>query len=110
MAVGVVFARRSAMGLASDSFHPYPTGTGTDTAQRKLHTQATDLSKIFAGIQPPEGKRLAARGHCIPLTAVAESYYWRGRIGVVLLEMRMAHRWLEKAWDMCPEEAWQQRR
>jgi hypothetical protein len=85
------------------SFHPAD-------SKRKLHTQATELSKTFSVIQPSEEKRIAARGYHIPQTAVAESYYWRGRLGVVLLEIRGARSWLEKAWKMCPEEAWQQRR
>jgi hypothetical protein len=41
---------------------------------------------------------------------ICESYYWRGKLGVVLLDMRNAKYWLDKAWRFCPEDAWQQKR
>lgn len=79
-------------------------------AQRRLHTQATELEKTFRALQPPEEKRLAARGGYISAADVAESYYWRGRLGVVLLDFRGAEKWLNKALHLAPADAWQQRR
>ncbi|EJT46040.1 hypothetical protein A1Q1_05445 [Trichosporon asahii var. asahii CBS 2479] len=76
----------------------------------RLYAQATELSKTFGSLQPSEKARLESRGYMIPRTDVAETYYWRGRLGVVLLDMRGAKWWLDKAWAMCPENAWQQRR
>lgn len=61
-------------------------------------------------MQPSEKSRLESRGHVVARTDVCESYYWRGRLGVVLLDMRNAKWWLDKAWAMCPPDAWQQRR
>ncbi|KAL7420838.1 hypothetical protein Q5752_004791 [Cryptotrichosporon argae] len=79
-------------------------------AQRKLHTQATELIKSLSSLSPAEDKRLAARAHAVAQTAVAESYYWRGRLGVVLLDPRNAKYWLDKAWAFCPPGAAAQRR
>lgn len=78
--------------------------------QRKLHTQATELQKTFSATFPHEDKRISSRGRFIRQTDVCQSYYWRGRLGVVLLDMRGAKYWLDKAWSLCPEEAKQQRR
>ncbi|WVQ85670.1 hypothetical protein IAT38_007836 [Cryptococcus sp. DSM 104549] len=83
-------------------------------SERKLHSQATDLGRTLEHLQPPESARLASRGAYIARTDLCQSYYWRGALGVVLLEIRRAQVWLEKAWEMCPEgpngEGWVQRR
>lgn len=79
-------------------------------AQRHLHTQAAELDKRFRGLQPSEEVRLEQRGDFISAAIVAESYYWRGRLGVVLLDFRTAAWWLEKAWRLAPVDAWKQRR
>ncbi|GMK56778.1 hypothetical protein CspeluHIS016_0306180 [Cutaneotrichosporon spelunceum] len=75
-------------------------------AARRLHTQAAELAKTFRNLSPSEEVRLA-RG--VPASALAETCYWRGRLGIVLLDFRLARWWLEKAWALCPD-AWQQRR
>ncbi|WVQ97325.1 hypothetical protein IAU59_004436 [Kwoniella sp. CBS 9459] len=85
-------------------------------AERKLHTQAADLSKTLSSLSPAEDKRLSSRGYFVPATEVCQSYYWRGKLGVVLLDMRGAKYWLDKAWRYCPgtdihgRECWDQRR
>ncbi|WVF70602.1 hypothetical protein IAT40_005394 [Kwoniella sp. CBS 6097] len=87
-------------------------------AERKLHTQAADLSKTLSSLSPAEDKRLSSRGYVIPATDLCQSYYWRGKLGVVLLDMRGAKYWLNKAWKFCPgsgsdvhgQEGWNQRR
>lgn len=79
-------------------------------AQRRLHTQATELDKTFRALVPSEESRLETRGGYISAAAVAESYYWRGRLGIVLLDFRGAKRWLDRAWRLAPADAWQQRR
>jgi excinuclease UvrABC nuclease subunit len=78
--------------------------------QRKLHTQAAELIKTFQSMQPAEGKRLVSRANWIRNTDVCQSYYWRGKLGVTLLDMRNAKYWLDKSWKFCPEDAWKQRR
>ncbi len=77
-------------------------------AARRLHTQAAELAKTFSNLVPSEEVRLQARG--TSEGTLAESYYWRGRLGIVLLDFRLARWWLEKAWGVAPEEGWQQRR
>ncbi|KAK8865915.1 hypothetical protein IAR55_001063 [Kwoniella newhampshirensis] len=81
-------------------------------AERKLHTQSTELQKTLHNLVPREEKRIASRGHLIPQTEVCQSYYWRGKLGVVLLDMRGAKYWLDKALGVCPELqlGWKQRR
>ncbi|WVR05884.1 hypothetical protein IAU60_002910 [Kwoniella sp. DSM 27419] len=81
-------------------------------AERKLHTQAADLSKTLTSLSPAESKRLSSRGGYVRATDICQSYYWRGKLGVVLLDMRSAKYWLDKAWAFCPpgQEAWKQRR
>lgn len=79
-------------------------------AERKFHTQATELQKTLSTLLPHEEKRLFSRSRYIRQTDVCQSYYWRGRLGVVLLDMRGAKYWLDKAWGVCPDGAWQQRR
>ncbi|EIW72458.1 hypothetical protein TREMEDRAFT_25778 [Tremella mesenterica DSM 1558] len=79
-------------------------------AARKLHTQAADLVRTFAALQPAEEKRIHARPQRIPQTDICQAHYWRGRLGVVLLDMRNGRHWLDKAWEWCPSECWQQRR
>ncbi|ORY32307.1 hypothetical protein BCR39DRAFT_464718 [Naematelia encephala] len=79
-------------------------------AERKLHTQASALGRTFENMRPTEERRLAARGHLIRLTDVCQSYYWRGRLGVVLLDARGAKYWFDKAWSICPSSAFKQRR
>ena len=79
-------------------------------AKRKFHTQATELQKTLSTLLPHEEKRLFSRSRYIRQTDVCQSYYWRGRLGVVLLDMRGAKYWLDKAWGVCPDGAWQQRR
>jgi hypothetical protein len=78
--------------------------------QRQLHTQATELIRSISSLQPAEEKRINARASFIRSTDICQSYYWRGRLGVKLLDMRNAKYWLDKAWSWCPEESWQQRR
>lgn len=79
-------------------------------AARRLHTQAAELAKTFRNLTPSEEVRLEARGGGMSAGTLAETYYWRGRLGVVLLDFRWAKGWLEKAWGLCPEDAWSQRR
>ncbi|OCF33358.1 hypothetical protein I316_05100 [Kwoniella heveanensis BCC8398] len=85
-------------------------------AERKLHTQAADLSKTLSSLSPAEDKRLSSRGYLVSATEISQSYYWRGKLGVVLLDMRGAKYWLDKAWRFCPgsdvhgQEGWSQRR
>ena len=78
-------------------------------SQRKLHTQSTELQKSLSAMTPPEEKRLSSRASFVRQTDVCQSFYWRGRLGVVLLDMRNARYWLEKSWGICPD-VWQQRR
>lgn len=82
--------------LANELFRIY--------AQRKLHTQSTELQKSLHNLIPPEDKRLASRQRSIRVTDVCQSYYWRGKLGVVLLDMRGAAFWLQKAWATCPQD------
>ncbi|WVO17900.1 hypothetical protein L204_105598 [Cryptococcus depauperatus] len=79
---------------------------------RKLHTQSTELQKVLHNLMPHEEKRFASRGNLVKAVDVCQSYYWRGKLGVVLLDMRNASFWLEKAWTISPkdEEGWMQRR
>ncbi|TYJ56376.1 hypothetical protein B9479_002924 [Cryptococcus floricola] len=81
-------------------------------AERKLHTQSTELQKSLHNLSPAEDKRLASRGFLIAATDICQSYYWRGKLGVVLLDMRGAVFWLNKAWRMCPDDdmSWKQKR
>lgn len=79
-------------------------------AQRRLHQQATELAKTFGALQPSESTRLEGRGFMLAQSTLAQSYYWRGRLGVVLLDFRQSRDWLERAWKACPEDGWQQRR
>jgi len=79
-------------------------------AERKLHSQATELDRTFSALSPHEEKRMTSRGSIIPATDVCATYYWRGRLFVVLLNMRRAKYWLDKAWSVCPDGAFQQRR
>ena len=78
--------------------------------QRKLHTQAAELIKTFSSLAPAEDKRLSGRPYAVKSNDVCQSYYWRGRLGVVLLEMRNARYWLDKAWRTCPQKSIQQNR
>ncbi|CAK9780153.1 hypothetical protein CC85DRAFT_260142 [Cutaneotrichosporon oleaginosum] len=78
-------------------------------AARRLHTQAAELAKTFSNLVPSEEERLRARGHVLSTGTLAESYYWRGRLGIVLLDFRLARRWLEKAWGVAPDDGWKQR-
>ncbi|WWD17899.1 hypothetical protein CI109_102344 [Kwoniella shandongensis] len=91
-------------GLANVLFRIY--------SERKLHTQSTELQKTLDKLLPREEKRLTSRGHLIPQTEVCQSYYWRGKLGVVLMDMRRAEGWLDRAWAVCPDDkgAWKQRR
>ena len=68
------------------------------------------MQKTLSAMNPPEEKRLASRGLYIKAKDVCQSYYWRGKLGVVLLDMRGAKYWLDKAWAVCPTGSWQQRR
>ncbi|RSH92915.1 hypothetical protein EHS25_008361 [Saitozyma podzolica] len=79
-------------------------------AERRLHQQSLELCKSITSLTPHEDKRLASRGRVIRQTDLSQSYYWRGRVFVILLEMRQAKFWLDKAMRMCPQGAWQQRR
>ncbi|KAL1410580.1 hypothetical protein Q8F55_004593 [Vanrija albida] len=79
-------------------------------AGRKLHQQATELAKTFGALQPSEGSRLEGRGFMVAQSTLAQSYYWRGRLGVVLLDFRQSRDWLDRAWRNCPDGAWQQQR
>jgi hypothetical protein len=79
-------------------------------SQRRLHQQSVELVKNVTSLSPHEDKRLATRGLHVRQTDLCGSYYWRGRVFVILLEMRQAKFWLDKAWKMCPEGASQQRR
>ncbi|OWZ64837.1 hypothetical protein C366_05935 [Cryptococcus neoformans Tu401-1] len=90
--------------LANELFRIY--------AQRKLHTQSTELQKSLHNLIPPEDERLTSRRNSIRATDVCQSYYWRGKLGVVLLDMRGAVFWLQKAWTTCPQDTsgWKQRR
>ncbi|EAL21817.1 hypothetical protein CNBC5190 [Cryptococcus deneoformans B-3501A] len=90
--------------LANELFRIY--------AQRKLHTQSTELQKSLHNLIPPEDERLTSRQNSIRVTDVCQSYYWRGKLGVVLLDMRGAVFWLQKAWATCPQDTsgWKQRR
>lgn len=74
------------------------------TPKRKLHTQSTELQKSLHNLIPPEDERLASRQRSIGVTDVCQSYYWRGKLGVVLLDMRGAAFWLQKAWATCPQD------
>ncbi|BEI99806.1 hypothetical protein CcaverHIS631_0408490 [Cutaneotrichosporon cavernicola] len=67
---------------------------------------ATELAKTLSNLSPSEQVRIT-RG--VPAGVLAESYYWRGRLGIVLLDFRLARGWLDKAWSVCPD-GWQQRR
>lgn len=78
--------------------------------QRQLHTQATELIRTIASLSPAEDKRINARANDLRPTDICQSYYWRGRLGVKLLDMRGAKFWLDKAWGWCPSDSWQQRR
>ncbi|ORX35961.1 hypothetical protein BD324DRAFT_629669 [Kockovaella imperatae] len=79
-------------------------------AERKLHTQASGLAKTLGSLTPPENKRVSSRAMSLHQTDLCESYYWRGKLGVVLLDMRNAKFWLDKAWQMCPSDCHQQQR
>lgn len=79
-------------------------------AGRRLHQQATELAKTIRNLTPSEDIRLAARGRLVSAGTLAESYYWRGRQWIVVLEFKNARYWLEKAWGMAPEDGWSQRR
>jgi hypothetical protein len=78
--------------------------------QRKLHTQAVELRRSVQSLTPPEDRRLAMRGQHVRQADVCESWYWRGRLEVILLDMRGAKASLDRAWDLCPENGWKQRR
>lgn len=78
--------------------------------QRKLHSQATELDRTMSALQPHEEKRLGSRGRQVSAADVCQSWYWRGRIFVILLSTRRAKHWLDKAWGVCPANAAQQRR
>ncbi|WWC66245.1 uncharacterized protein I206_100146 [Kwoniella pini CBS 10737] len=81
-------------------------------AERKLHSQSAELSRTLESLSPHENKRLTARGQNITSTTICQSYYWRGRIRLVLLDFRQAKYWLDKAWGMVPkdQQGWKQRR
>lgn len=64
----------------------------------------------MSALQPHEEKRLNSRGTRISACDVCQSWYWRGRIFVILLNTRRAKHWLDKAWGAAPPDAWQQRR
>lgn len=66
--------------------------------------------RTFTYIQPEEDKRIRARAQSVRHTDICQSYYWRGRLGVKLLDMRNAKTWLDLAWTWCPQDSWQQRR
>ncbi|KAK4686265.1 hypothetical protein P7C73_g3867, partial [Tremellales sp. Uapishka_1] len=79
-------------------------------AERKLHTQATELVKHLESMSPREEKRIASRPRPVRPTDLCQSYYWRGRLGVILLNMNGAKYWLDKSWRLLPSTARQQRR
>ncbi|WWC58748.1 uncharacterized protein I303_101292 [Kwoniella dejecticola CBS 10117] len=81
-------------------------------AERKLHSQSAELSRTLESLTPHENKRFAARGQIVPSTTICQSYYWRGKIRLILLEFRQAKYWLDKAWNFAPkdQQGWKQRR
>lgn len=78
--------------------------------QRKLHAQSVAQIRAIDKMNPPEEERLHKRGGYISQSDLSESYYWRGKIGVVLLDFRNAKRYLDQALDICPEDAYNQKR
>lgn len=79
-------------------------------AQRRLHSQAAELLRSLENLKPHENKRLTARAEFVLPADLCQTYYWRGRILLVLLSYRPACDYLEKAFATCPETAWKQRR
>ncbi|WRT64128.1 uncharacterized protein IL334_001057 [Kwoniella shivajii] len=81
-------------------------------AERKLHTQAAELSRSLESLTPHEQKRFSSRGQIVPATVICQNYYWRGRIRLILLDFRTAKYWLDKAWNIVPQNqhSWNQRR
>ena len=80
------------------------------TAQRKLHSQAVEIEKHIVRLVPSEDVRMRDRAPILRQTDICESFYWRGKVQVVLLNMREAKQWLDKAWLTCPESSHIQRR
>lgn len=78
--------------------------------QRQLHSQSAELDRTFSKLRPREEECIRTRAVYIRYTDICQTYYWRGRLGVKLLNFRGAKEWLDMAWDWCPEDSWQQRR
>lgn len=104
------YAQSSQPAVVGDLIWPLANILWRIYAARKLHTQAAELIKTFSSLTPAEDKRLSSRSRAVKTTEVCQSYYWRGRLGVVLLEMRNARYWLDKAWRTCPQQSYQQNR
>ncbi|WWC86234.1 uncharacterized protein L201_001107 [Kwoniella dendrophila CBS 6074] len=81
-------------------------------AERKLHSQSAELSRNLESLTPHEQKRFASRGEIISSTEICQSYYWRGKIRLILLDFRQSKYWLDKAWSIVPQDqgGWKQRR
>ncbi|WVW82279.1 hypothetical protein I302_104285 [Kwoniella bestiolae CBS 10118] len=81
-------------------------------AERKLHSQSAELSRTLESLTPHEQKRFASRGEIIPSTTICQSYYWRGKMRLILLDFRQSKYWLDKAWSIVPRDqsGWTQRR
>jgi hypothetical protein len=87
-----------------------PSGALELTVQRKLHSQAVEIEKHIVRLVPTEETRMLSRSPVLKQTDICESFYWRGKVQVVLLNMREAKQWLDKAWQTCPETSHDQRR
>lgn len=78
--------------------------------QRKLHAQSVAQIRAISKMNPSEEDRLSKRGGYLSQADLAESYYWRGKIGVVLLDFRNAKRYLDQAMELCPVAGYDQKR
>ncbi|KAK6905691.1 hypothetical protein I203_106521 [Kwoniella mangroviensis CBS 8507] len=81
-------------------------------AERKLHSQSAELSRTLESLTPHEQKRFASRDEIVASTTICQSYYWRGKIRLILLDFRQSKYWLDKAWSIVPKDqnGWKQRR
>jgi len=78
--------------------------------QRLLTSQSERLDRNILALSPSEDERMRTRAHVLDVKDICEAYYWRGKLQVKLLNFRIAKGWLDKAWDTCPAQAYNQRR